>query len=136
MQRGLVGSEMCIRDRYQRRVHGDLTQMTTGFSRHDSGALISKYVEEGILIRDPFSSIDIRGVGELIKLCIERVKKVNPRIQFCIAGNQASDYTSIEFFSKIGIHALSCSPTSFPVAKIAAAQVALKSLQSLSLIHI
>lgn len=104
----------------------DLTQMTCGFSRKDSSKFISNYVEKGMYAKDPFVSIDENGVGELIKICMNRCRKVKPNISFAVVGEHARDPQSIKFFNSIGIHELSCSPEYFAIAKFGAAQAALK----------
>ncbi len=104
----------------------DLTQMTCGYSRQDSARFLDQYVKRGLYAKDPFVAIDEKGVGEFMKICIERVKRVNPNVWFAVAGNHAADPGSVEFFSQIGIQELSVAPQKFAVAKIAAAQVGLR----------
>ena len=104
----------------------DLTQMTCGFSRDDSGKFLKPYVEEGIYERDPFQSIDQTGVGKIMKLCVEAAKKVNPDIEFGICGEHGGEPESVKFCHKIGLNDVSCSPFRVPIARLAAAQAALE----------
>ena len=105
----------------------DLTQMTLGFSRDDSGAFIRKYKEQKILEADPFQKIDQEGVGELIKMAIERGRRLKPMLKIGVCGEQAGDSDSVEFFNTLGIDYVSCSPFRIPKARLAVAQAALKS---------
>jgi pyruvate,orthophosphate dikinase len=104
----------------------DLTQMTFGFSRDDiEGRLMPRYLEEGLLPRDPFETIDHRGVGELIRLGLERGRSVRPDLDVGVCGEHGGDPSSIEFFTEIGIDYVSCSPARVPVARLAAAHALL-----------
>ena len=104
----------------------DLTQMTYGFSRDDTADLISKYVDEGILENDPFKTIDVDGVGRLMKYAAEQGRKTRPNLKLGICGEHGGDPKSIEFCNKIGLNYVSCSPFRVPVARLAAAQAAIK----------
>ncbi|MFH1591940.1 MAG: pyruvate, phosphate dikinase [Candidatus Woesearchaeota archaeon] len=104
----------------------DLTQMTCGFSRDDSGRFLPKYVENGIYDRDPFQSIDVGGVGKLMEICVKKAREINPEIEIGICGEHAGDPKSIEFCHKLGLDDVSCSPFRVPIARLAAAQAALK----------
>ena len=104
----------------------DLTQLTYGFSRDDSGKFLNDYYEKRIFETDPFKSIDQKGVGQLVGLGVELGKKGNPNIELGICGEHAGDPTSIEFFHKIGLNYVSCSPYRVPTARLAAAQAAIK----------
>ncbi|MBU1703998.1 MAG: pyruvate, phosphate dikinase, partial [Nanoarchaeota archaeon] len=104
----------------------DLTQMTCGFSRDDAGAFLGEYVAKGVYDRDPFQAIDQEGVGKLMKQCIELAKKVNPKIHIGICGEHGGEPTSVEFCHRIGLNEVSCSPYRVPIARLAAAQAALK----------
>jgi pyruvate, orthophosphate dikinase len=104
----------------------DLTQMTCGFSRDDAGAFLGEYVAKGIYDRDPFQAIDQEGVGKIMIQCIELAKKVNPKIHIGICGEHGGEPTSVEFCHKIGLDEVSCSPFRVPIARLAAAQAALK----------
>ncbi|QGG95626.1 pyruvate, phosphate dikinase [Actinomarinicola tropica] len=104
----------------------DLTQMAFGFSRDDVEArVMPRYLDEGILPRDPFESIDVRGVGELVALAVERGRKVRPDITLGVCGEHGGDPASIDFFTEIGLDYVSCSPFRVPVARLAVAQALL-----------
>lgn len=105
----------------------DLTQMTLGLSRDDSGSFLPKYVEKGIYPIDPFVSLDQEGVGELIALACERAKSSNSNIKIGICGEHGGDTSTIEFCHRLGFNYVSCSPFRVPVARLAAAQATLKS---------
>jgi len=104
----------------------DLTQMTCGFSRDDAGKFLKHYVEKGIYLRDPFQSIDQEGVGRLMKLCVKNARKANPEIEIGICGEHGGEPQSVEFCHHIGLNDVSCSPFRVPIARLAAAQAALK----------
>ncbi len=104
----------------------DLTQTTLGFSRDDAGKFIKRYMELGILKFDPFQTIDQNGVGKLMKMCLENGKEVNPKIEVGICGEQGGEPKSVEFCHKIGLDYVSCSPYRVPIARLAAAQAAIK----------
>ena len=104
----------------------DLTQMTFGFSRDDTGGFLGKYVEKGVLEGDPFQSIDVNGVGELIHVGIERGRHTNPDLEIGICGEHGGDPASVEFCFKVGMDYVSCSPFRVPIARLAAAQAAVK----------
>ena len=107
----------------------DLTQLTYGFSRDDSGKFLNDYYEKRIFDKDPFKSIDQKGVGQLVGLGVELGKKGNPNIELGICGEHAGDPESIEFCNKIGLNYVSCSPYRVPTARLAAAQAAIKAHQ-------
>ncbi len=104
----------------------DLTQMTCGFSRDDAGKFLGKYVEKRIYERDPFQSIDEQGVGLLMEHAVKLARGVNPKIDIGICGEHGGDPTSVEFCHKIGMSNVSCSPYRVPIARLAAAQAAIK----------
>ena len=104
----------------------DLTQTTFGISRDDSGKFLNDYVENKIFNRDPFIEIDIRGVGELIKIATERGRKQNKSIKLGICGEHGGDPASIEFCERAKLNYVSCSPYRVPIARLAAAQAYLK----------
>lgn len=104
----------------------DLTQMTCGFSRDDAGNFLKPYVEAGIYERDPFQSIDQTGVGKIMKMCIEKAKKANPKIEIGICGEHGGEPESVKFCHRIGLNDVSCSPYRVPIARLAAAQAALE----------
>jgi pyruvate,orthophosphate dikinase len=103
----------------------DLTQMTCGFSRDDSGVFIEDYVNKGILPNDPFESLDINGVGELVRWSVEQGRKTKPDLKLGICGEHGGDPASVHFCHKIGLTYVSCSPYRVPIARLAAAQAAL-----------
>jgi len=100
----------------------DLTQMGCGFSRDDSGKFLAKYVEEGIYENDPFQTLDRSGVGELVRIAVEKGRKTRPDIKLGICGEHGGDPSSIEFCHNVGLDYVSCSPYRVPVARLAAAQ--------------
>ncbi len=104
----------------------DLTQTTFGFSRDDSGAFIPAYMEKGILERDPFQALDAKGVGELIKISIEKGRKTRKNLKTGICGEHGGEPSSIEFCHSLGLNYVSCSPYRVPIARLAAAQAAIK----------
>ena len=104
----------------------DLTQMAFGFSRDDSGKFLPEYIEKGILQKDPFSTIDRNGVGELMKMGAEKGRKVRKNIKIGICGEHGGDPDSVEFCHNIGLDYVSASPYRVPVARLAAAQAAIK----------
>ncbi len=108
----------------------DLTQTTFGFSRDDAGKFLQEYIEKGILPHDPFVTLDKRGVGELMKIAIEKGKKTNPDIKLGICGEHGGDPESIKFADEIGLDYVSCSPYRIPVARIAAAHATLAQRES------
>lgn len=100
----------------------DLTQMTYGFSRDDAGKLIEEYVEKGILEADPFQTIDVNGVGQLIKSAAVLGKQTRPKLKLGICGEHGGDPKSIEFCNEVGLNYVSCSPYRIPIARLAAAK--------------
>jgi pyruvate,orthophosphate dikinase len=104
----------------------DLTQMGFGFSRDDIGGFLPDYVSKGILPGDPFQSIDQVGIGELIKIGIERGRKTRKNLEVGICGEHGGEPASIEFCHKVGMNYVSCSPFRVPIARLAAAQAAVK----------
>jgi pyruvate,orthophosphate dikinase len=111
----------------------DLTQMTFGFSRDDiEGKMMSKYLELELLERNPFETVDKKGVGYLIRLAVEKGKKTNPRLKLGICGEHGGDAQSIRFFYNVGLDYVSCSPYRVPVARISAAQAVIESNKELT----
>jgi pyruvate, orthophosphate dikinase len=104
----------------------DLTQMGCGFSRDDSGKFLKEYVELGIYKQDPFQTLDQEGVGELIKIAVEKGKRVRKNIKLGICGEHGGDPASVEFCHNVGLDYVSCSPYRVPIARLAAAHAALK----------
>ncbi|MFN3516620.1 MAG: putative PEP-binding protein, partial [Novosphingobium sp.] len=104
----------------------DLTQTTLGVSRDDAGKFLNAYVEKGIFARDPFVSLDIEGVGQLVELAAERGRLSRPDIKLGICGEHGGDPASIAFCEKVGLDYVSASPYRVPIARLAAAQAALR----------
>jgi len=105
----------------------DLTQMTCGFSRDDAAKFLKPYVETlNVYERDPFQSIDQSGVGLLMQLCVEKARKANPKLEIGICGEHGGDPKSVEFCHRLGLNDVSCSPYRVPIARLAAAQAAIK----------
>ncbi|MCK9408378.1 MAG: pyruvate, phosphate dikinase, partial [Bacteroidetes bacterium] len=105
----------------------DLTQTTLGISRDDSARFLVPYVEKDIYAKDPFESIDRVGVGELMKIAVEKGRKTRQRLKIGICGEHGGDPSSVEFCHEIGLDYVSCSPFRVPIARLAAARAALKS---------
>jgi len=103
----------------------DLTQMTYGYSRDDMGTFLPVYIKEGILPEDPFASLDQFGVGELVTVGTRRGRGVKPKLKVGVCGEHGGDPRSIEFFNKVGLDYVSCSPFRVPIARLAAARAAL-----------
>lgn len=104
----------------------DLTQMTFGYSRDDAGMFLKSYLEKGILEKDPFQSIDVEGVGSLIREAIERGRRTRKDLKVGICGEHGGDPASVEFCNHVGMNYVSCSPYRVPIARLAAAQAVLK----------
>ncbi|MFA5375736.1 MAG: pyruvate, phosphate dikinase [Dehalococcoidia bacterium] len=104
----------------------DLTQMTFGFSRDDIGSFLPEYLNKKILKDDPFQTIDQIGVGELIKVGIERGRSVRPKLKVGICGEHGGDAESVKFCHRVGMNYVSCSPFRVPIACLAAAQAAVE----------
>ncbi|MFX1438656.1 MAG: pyruvate, phosphate dikinase [Promethearchaeota archaeon] len=104
----------------------DLSQMGFGFSRDDIGTFLPTYLQDHILRNDPFQSIDKRGIGQLMEIAIDRGRKTRPGMKIGVCGEHGGDPRSVEFFYKIGLNYVSCSPYRLPLARLAAAQAAIK----------
>jgi pyruvate,orthophosphate dikinase len=104
----------------------DLTQLTFGFSRDDIGKFLPTYQERKILERDPFASLDTIGVGELVRIGVEKGRKTRPDLKLGICGEHGGDASSVHFFHRVGLDYVSASPYRIPVARLAAAQAALQ----------
>ena len=104
----------------------DLTQMTYGFSRDDAGKFLDAYYDKKIFENDPFAKLDQTGVGKLMDMAVTLGKKVRPELHVGICGEHGGDPTSVEFCHRIGLSYVSCSPFRVPIARLAAAQAALK----------
>ena len=104
----------------------DLTQMAYGFSRDDFGKFLPDYIEKGILEKDPFATLDRNGVGQLIKMGVEKGRKARENLKIGICGEHGGDPSSVEFCHMVGMDYVSCSPYRVPVARLAAAHAAIK----------
>lgn len=105
----------------------DLTQMTFGYSRDDAeGKFLAQYVDKGILPKNPFVTLDADGVGRLIKMCVKEGREANPKLSVGICGEHGGDPESVEFCHSAGLDYVSCSPYRVPLARLAAAQAAVK----------
>ena len=104
----------------------DLTQMTFGFSRDDAGKFLGAYYDKKIYEFDPFAKLDQTGVGKLMEMSVKMGKATRPDIHCGICGEHGGDPTSVEFCHKIGLNYVSCSPFRVPIARLAAAQAAIK----------
>ena len=107
----------------------DLTQMTFGFSRDDAGKFLDSYYKNKIYESDPFAKLDQTGVGQLVKMAVEKGKATRPNIKLGICGEHGGDPSSGEFCHRVGLNYVSCSPFRVPIARLAAAQAALKDKQ-------
>jgi len=103
----------------------DLTQMTFGFSRDDINTFLPDYLHHELLPIDPFQSLDVGGVGQLVQMGVERGRSTNPQLKIGICGEHGGDPKSVHFFAKVGLDYVSCSPFRVPIARLAAAQAAL-----------
>ena len=104
----------------------DLTQMTFGFSRDDAGKFLDSYYQNKIYEQDPFAKLDQTGVGQLVQMAADKGRQVRPDIKLGICGEHGGDPASIEFCHKVGLQYVSCSPFRVPIARLAAAQAAIK----------
>lgn len=103
----------------------DLTQTTFGLSRDDAGSFLSTYEKRGIIENDPFVHLDTEGVGELVRIAVERGRKSRPDLRLCLCGEHGGDAASVDFCHEVGLDCVSCSPYRVPIARLAAAQAAL-----------
>jgi len=106
----------------------DLTQMTYGLSRDDSNRFMKEYIEKGLFNGDPFKTIDVEGVGELLKIAVQRARNTNSKIVTGLCGEHGGDPTSISFCRSVGFEYISCSPYRVPIARLAAAQSRIRNL--------
>lgn len=104
----------------------DLTQTTLGMSRDDAGSFLPNYVAKGIFAKDPFKSIDEEGVGQLVQMAVEKGRKSRPNIKLGICGEHGGDPATIDFCHRVGLTYVSCSPFRVPIARLAAAQAAVR----------
>jgi pyruvate,orthophosphate dikinase len=107
----------------------DLTQTTMGLSRDDAGRFLPEYVDEnkaGIFKTDPFQTIDVAGVGQLVEMAVKKGRSTRPKIKLGICGEHGGDAESIRFFHKVGLNYVSASPFRVPISRLAAAQSAIE----------
>jgi pyruvate,orthophosphate dikinase len=104
----------------------DLTQLTFGFSRDDIGTFLPDYLKEKLLPCDPFQHLDQRGVGQLIRMGVEKGRSTRPDLKCGICGEHGGDPASVKFCCKVGLNYVSCSPFRVPIARLAAAQAAIQ----------
>ncbi len=104
----------------------DLTQMTFGYSRDDSGKFLKVYIDKGILGTDPFQTLDQDGVGQLVDTGIQKGRSVRPNLKVGICGEHGGDPASVEFCHRVGMDYVSCSPFRVPIARLAAAQAVIR----------
>src|SRR5690606_14732313 len=107
----------------------DLTQTTLGMSRDDSGSFLGPYQESEIIKRNPFATIDQDGVGQLMRIAIEKGRATRPEIKLGICGEHGGDPDSVKFCHTLGLNYVSCSPFRVPVARLAAARAAIRDMQ-------
>ena len=106
----------------------DLTQMTFGFSRDDAGKFLDAYYDKKIYENDPFAKLDQKGVGKLVDMAAKMGRATNPNIHLGICGEHGGDPSSVEFCHRVGLDYVSCSPFRVPIARLAAAQAAIKEM--------
>ncbi|MFT8909148.1 MAG: pyruvate, phosphate dikinase [Lentilactobacillus diolivorans] len=104
----------------------DLTQLTFGYSRDDVGSFMPEYIKQGILPADPFQTVDVDGVGQLMRMAVEKGRSIKPQLPIGVCGEIGGDPKSIEFFEQIDVSYVSCSPFRVPIARLAAAQASLR----------
>ena len=100
--------------------------MGFGFSRDDTGKIIKEYVEKGVLEEDPFQALDQKGIGKLVQMAVTEGKKTRPNIKLGICGEHGGNPKTIDFCHRIGLNYVSCSPFRVPIARLAAAQAAIR----------
>jgi len=108
----------------------DLTQTTFGLSRDDAGKFLPLYVKSEILPNDPFEVLDQNGVGQLIKMAVEKGRSTRPNLKVGICGEHGGEPSSVEFCHRTGLNYVSCSPFRVPIARLAAARAVVKELQA------
>jgi pyruvate,orthophosphate dikinase len=104
----------------------DLTQMTFGYSRDDAGKFLPIYIEKGLLKNDPFQILDQEGVGQVVRIGVEKGRSVKPKLKVGICGEHGGEPSSVKFCDSVGMDYVSCSPYRVPIARVAAAQANLK----------
>jgi len=122
----IIADEIAVEAEFFSFGTNDLTQLTFGFSRDDSGKFLPDYIKKGILEKDPFATLDRNGVGELVKMAVQKGRKTRSNLKIGICGEHGGDPASVEFCHIIGMDYVSCSPFRVPIARLAAAQAALK----------
>jgi pyruvate,orthophosphate dikinase len=122
----LVADEIAIEADFFSFGTNDLTQTVFGYSRDDAGKFLPNYLNKGVLVENPFETLDTEGVGALIKMTVKLGRNVKPELKIGICGEQGGDADSIKFFHNAGLNYVSSSPYRIPGARIAAAQAALK----------
>jgi pyruvate,orthophosphate dikinase len=106
----------------------DLTQMTFGYSRDDTGVFMPVYLQKGLLKNDPFEVLDQEGVGQLVKMAVEKGRQTRPNIKLGICGEHGGEPSSVEFCHRVGLDYVSCSPFRAPIARLAAAQATIREM--------
>ena len=104
----------------------DMTQMAFGYSRDDAGKFLAQYIDRNVLSADPFQSLDQEGVGQLVEMGVQRGRSTRPNLKIGICGEHGGDPDSIDFFHRVGLDYVSCSPYRVPIARLAAAQAEMK----------
>ena len=104
----------------------DLTQMAFGYSRDDAGTFLKEYDDKGILPDDPFQTLDQTGVGQLVEIAVQKGRSVKPDLKIGICGEHGGDPRSVGFCHRVGMNYVSCSPFRVPIARLAAAQEAIR----------
>lgn len=122
----IVASDLAAEAEFMSFGTNDLTQTTLGISRDDAGRFLGAYIEAGIFPKDPFQTLDTAGVGALIEMAATRGRAARPGLKLGVCGEHGGDPASIRFFSKVGLDYVSCSPFRVPIARLAAAQAALR----------
>ena len=102
--------------------------MTFGYSRDDAGKFLPIYIEKGLLKNDPFEVLDQEGVGQLVKMAVEKGRKTRPNIKLGICGEHGGEPSSVEFCHRTGLDYVSCSPFRVPIARLAAAQATIREM--------
>ena len=110
----------------------DLTQMTFGLSRDDTGKMIETYMQKDILEADPFRTLDTVGVGKLLEMAVKLGRQTRPKLKLSICGEHGGDPKTIAFCHRSGLHYVSCSPFRVPIARLAAAQAAVRAEEAQS----
>jgi pyruvate,orthophosphate dikinase len=108
----------------------DLTQTTFGLSRDDAGKFLPLYVQNEILPNDPFEALDQNGVGQLVKMAVDKGRSIRPDLKIGICGEHGGEPSSVEFCHRIGLNYVSCSPFRVPIARLAAARAVVKELKA------